>query len=157
MAVGGVQVDPKTRREVKRAGRYEGPTSIMSLLAGRLETAGIENNALTLQIPHYLQLEEDYSAVAAMLEAAGEALGLSADVVESVLGMKARGERQYAQLSRMVAADDDLRQAAERLERQYDAEHPAEPEAPALSPEIERFLGEVVRRIDSGDGPGSSS
>ena len=151
MSLGAGQVDPKTRREIQRATRYEGPTSIMSLLGGLLETRGIENNSLMLQLPHYVQLEDDHTAAAAMLEAAGEAFGLSTEVAETVTGMRARGERQYERIDRMVAADPELRQAVESFERAYDQEQgKREPDGPALSPEIERFLGEVARRIDDG-------
>lgn len=151
MSMGQRQMDVKTRREVRRTTRYEGPTSIMSLLGPQLEARGIENNSLMLQLPHYVQFEDDHSGAAAMLEAVGTALGLSSDVAEAIVGMKARGERQYEQLSRMVSADADLSRAVESFEQIYDAEHDdQEPEGSALSPEIERFLGEVVRRIDDG-------
>ena len=134
MSLGAGQVDPKTRREIQRATRYEGPTSIMSLLGGLLETRGIENNSLMLQLPHYVQLEDDHTAAAAMLEAAGEAFGLSTEVAETVTGMRARGERQYERIDRMVGADPELKQAVESFERAYDQEQgKREPDGPALN------------------------
>lgn len=151
-AVGGHQVDPKTGEPIRPTRRYEGPTSIMSLINASLDSKGIGSNSLMLQLPHYAQLEEDFSAAAAVLEAAAEVFDLRSELGEAILGMKARGERQYDQLSHMVSEDSDLKEAVARLEQIYDAEHrPAEPEGPALSPEIERFLGEITRGMDEGE------
>ncbi len=151
-ATGGNQVDPKTGRTIRPARRYEGPTSIMSLINAGLEAKAIESNSLMLQLPHYAQLEEDFSAAAAVLEATAEVLALPTELGDAILGMRARGERQYNQLNRMVEDDSDLKRAVERLEQIYDDEHPpVEPEGPALSPEIERFLGEITRGMDEGE------
>lgn len=153
MSIGGKQVDARTRREVRRSTRYEGPTSIMSLLGEMLERRGVENNALMLQLPHYVQLDDDHTAAASMLEAAATVLDVEVDVAEAVTGMKVRGQRQYERIDRMVSGDPDLKQAVAGFEQAYDMEHGRpEPDGPALSPEIERFLGEVVRRIDEGTG-----
>ena len=104
-----------------------------------------------LQIPQYLPLEEDYSAAAALLEAAGAALGAASELEAAVLGLKTRGERQYARLSQMVASDGDLIRVVEELEHAYDAERAeTSQDGSGLSPEIERFLGEVGRRFESG-------
>lgn len=154
MTTGSRQLDAKTGRETRRTTRYEGPTSIMSLLTHRLEAREIENNSLMIQLPHYAQIDEDYSAAAAMLEAAGDAFGVSSALSEVVEQMRARGARQYEQLGRMVAASPDLVRAVESFEKIYDAEH-GEPGTggSGLSPEIERFLGEVARRIDEDQEP----
>ncbi len=150
-SVGQTQVDAKTGRPIRRATRYEGPTSIMNLLSARLEALGIENNSLTLQLPHYLPLEEDFSGAAALLEAAGSALGAASELEASVLGLRARGEHQYERLSHMVAADGQLTRVVEELERVYDDGRADRPqEGTTLSPEIEGFLRDVGRGFDSG-------
>ena len=92
----------------------------MNLLSARLEAAGIENNSLTLQIPQYLPLEEDFSAAAALLEAVGAVLGEAPQLEASILGLRVRGEQQYERLSQMVAGDPQLSQVVEQLERVYD-------------------------------------
>lgn len=153
-SVGGVQVDPKTGREIQRNRRYEGPTSMMGFINDELEALGIENMALMLQLPHYSQLEEDFSGVAAALEAIIEMYDLSSEVGESLLGDQARGERQYNRLNSALDADPSLKAMVRQLEEAYDAEEAAAPpqdDSPPLSPEIERFLGEITEGMDSGE------
>lgn len=145
---GGVQVDPRTGRELPRTNRYEGPTSIMNLLSDRLAELAIENTTLMVQLPHYAQMEENYTAAAAMLEAVGDTFGLQSELSERALGYRARGERQREQIDRMVARDLELSAAVKQLEDDYDAQHASDDEVPSLSAEIERFLGEVLGTSD---------
>ena len=152
-AVGGKRGDPKSGRPISQGAGYEGPTSIMSVVNDDLEKLRISNNSLMLQLPHYAQLEEDYSAAAAVLETVSDIYGLASELEESIIGFRARGEPQYAQLSDMVAGDPDMRALVQQLEAAYDAEvASAEDDTPPLSPEIEGFLGEVTGKMDSGEG-----
>lgn len=151
-SVGGNQVDRATGRTPSPARRYEGPTSILNVINDRLEKLGIVNTSLMLQLPHYAQLEEDFSAAAAMLEAVGEIYGLAPEIAERTAAYEARGNMQHEQLDRMVANDPELRALVAGAESAYDAEYPAAvDDGPRLSPEIERFLGEVTGSMDDGD------
>jgi len=147
----GVQVDPRTGRELPRTGRYEGPTSIMNVLNDRLSDLGIESTTLMIQLPHYAQVEENYAGAAAMIEAVGETFGLTSEVSEWTAGYRARGERQREQIDRMVARDLELSATVRQLESEYDAQYAATEEPSALSAEIERFLGEVLGTIEKDD------
>lgn len=151
-SIGGVQIDPKTGRQIAQTQRYEGPTSIMNRVNEGLEERGIKNQSLMLQLPHYAQLEEDYSAAAAMLEALGELCGFSGELTEWIVGYKTRGRRQYEQLDQMVARDPELRGLLAQLEAVYDTEHGASADDSAtLSPEIQQFLNEITGRMDAGE------
>lgn len=104
-----------------------------------------------LQLPHYAQVEENYIGAAAMLEAAADTFGLRSELNERIASYRARGERQREQIDRMVARDLELSAALKQLEDEYDAQHPADEGSTPLSPEIERFLGEVLGTIDRDD------
>ncbi|MGK2966594.1 MAG: PAC2 family protein [Tepidiformaceae bacterium] len=148
-SVAGKQVDRQTGRESPSTRRYEGPTSILNLMNDRLDALGIGNNSLMLQLPHYAQLEEDYTAAGAMLVAIGEIYDLAPELVERAAGYEARGRLQHDKLDRMVANDPELRAMLAGAEAAYDAEEASAPsDTPRLSPEIERFLGEISGVMD---------
>lgn len=152
--VGGQQIDLKTGRQAPRRSRYEGPTSAMYLLTEELEKLGIENTSLMLQLPYYAKLEEDYTGVWVLLEALCEMYDLSSELADTILGDKALGERQYRDLSAHLAGDPDARGLIQQLEAEYDAAETSSSmadDSPALSPEIERFLGEINTRLKQGD------
>ncbi len=152
-AVGGQQIDLKTGQPALPRSRYEGPTSAMYLLTEELEKLGVENTSLMLQLPYYAKLEEDYTGVWVLLEALCKIHDLSRELADTILGDKARGERQYRELSAQLDSDSDARGVIQRLEAEYDAAEASASQAddtPALSPEIERFLGEINRRLKQG-------
>ena len=129
-------------------GSYQGPTSIVNLIADGLDSAGIESSSLMAHIPHYVQLEEDYMASARLLDALCEMYDWP-----RFLADKTRGRRQYDQIERALAGNDEVRKHIARMEQDYDESHrPQAPDDPtdevALPENMEEFLREVGKRLD---------
>ena len=126
-----------------RTNTYQGPTSIVNLIGEGLEDTGIESSSLMVHLPHYVQLDEDYMATARLLEALCAMYGLP-----TFLANKTRGERQYEQIERALAGNNEVRTQITRMEQSYDEEIPPEandpPDAVALPENMEEFLREVV-------------
>ena len=103
-----------------------------------------------VHLPHYVQLDEDYMATARLLEALCAMYGLP-----TFLANKTRGERQYEQIERALAGNDEVREQIARMERAYDEEIPQTPADPpeevALPENMEEFLREVVGDEESED------
>ena len=126
---------------------YRGPTTIMGLLNEGLEREGIENMTLMARLPQYLQLEDDFTGAARMLEILCQLYSLSIEVKETEMG-----RRQYSQADGELGRYGPARELIDRLEAMYDADapgqEPQEPTAP-LSPEIQRFLSDMSVELDN--------
>ncbi len=127
---------------------YQGPTSIVNLISDGLADAGIESSSLMAHLPHYVQLDEDYMASARLLDALCEMYDLP-----RFLADKTRGQRQYDQIERALAGNDDVRKHIVRMEQDYDESNlPQTPddstEEVALPENMEEFLREVGKRLD---------
>ncbi len=131
-------------------GRYEGPSTITTLVTQKATDMGIENASLMVHLPHYAQLEEDFNGAACALEIVAKVYGLPPQLAD-----RKAGAAQYEELNRAVSQNPRLRPVVEQLEANYDARRATTPEqpeaAPPLSPEIERFLKEMDQRFE---GPG---
>ena len=136
-----------------RRSTYQGPTSIVNLIGEGLEEAGIESSSLMVHLPHYVQLDEDYMATARLLEALCAMYNLP-----TFLANKTRGERQYEQIERALAGNDEVRGQIVRMEQTYDEEIPQTPdEAPdevALPEDMEIFLRDALRGLDDKESQG---
>ena len=128
--------------------RYQGPTSINILISEQALKRGIETMILIVHLPHYAQLEEDYSGQYALLSLVCHLYNLSIDLDR----IKQTGEEQYQRISRAVEADPEVRELVRAMEKSYDEglEETRPPGGmPRLSPEIERFLKEMEKRFES--------
>jgi hypothetical protein len=107
-----------------------------------------------VHLPHYAQLEQDYSGQYSLLRLLSLLYGFSLELTE----LKQRGEEQYRRISLAVNRDPQLKGLVEAMERLYDARaaKPEIEETEPLSPEVERFLREMGRRLDqAGNGGGA--
>ena len=135
-----------------RRGPYQGPTSIMNLVGEKLTALGIEDASLMVRLPHYIELEEDYTGADRILTVLSSLYDLPPE-----LGVSRRGPRQYERISADIERNPGVKALVERLEADYDAnlevlsgeatEPVKEPPAP-LSPSVEEFLGELSDRIE---------
>ena len=130
---------------------YRGPTTIMGLLNEALEDIGVENMTLMARLPQYLQLDDDYSGTAKMLEVLKTLYKLDMDITETDIG-----RRQYDQADNEVGPYGSARELVDRLEALYDGDdsnppHPeSEPEEQSpLSPEIQQFLQDLSTSMDN--------
>ena len=136
-----------------RQSNYQGPTTIMNLVATGIDRLGIETINFMVHLPQYLQLEEDYTGTSRMIECL-------ASVYENIppeLAPVRRGQRQYRELSTAVDRNSELKSLIQQMEAYYDAQQDEEDAAAGgasevnLSPEIERFLSELGEQMDNGE------
>jgi len=134
------------RFKVKKS-TYEGPTSILYMISRKAQEIGLETGNLTVHLPQYVQLEEDLSGAAAVLNVLSELYGLPEE-----LQAREKAARQYVELGKTVARNPELGALVQRLESMYDAraEEEREPEdSPPLSPQVERFLLDIDERFSN--------
>ena len=149
MVTGSVQ-GPDSQRQAREAkveeSTYEGPTTIM-YVANRFATSnGMETASMIVHLPQYVQLEEDFSGAARILES----LRVLYDLPERLIDDR-RGRVQYEEVSSALESNPRLKEVVQQLERNYDA-RPAPRETTEqtpLAPEIERFLKEIDQGFDS--------
>jgi hypothetical protein len=127
---------------------YQGPTTIMNLLSEGIERDQIETINFMVHLPQYVQLEEDYSGAARLLDVLCSVYDLSKDLADPE-----RGRRQYLEVNNEVLRNKGLKALIERLEVHYDsraAKRSSESdEGTKLSPEVEKFLKEMGERFES--------
>ena len=145
---GGVPTKGDAGNLRTRASTYQGPTSIMNLVAEGVGKLDLDVTAMTFMVhlPQYLQMEEDYAGAARLLEVLSSIYDLPPDLPPTD-----RGRRQYNELDKAMGRNPELKSLIQRMETQYDAQEAAResdaPSAPALAPEVERFLEEMDRRF----------
>ena len=131
-----------------RTSSYQGPTSIVNLVADGVSDRNIEAISVMVHLPQYVQLEEDYSGAARLLEVLCSVYNLSKDLADPE-----RGRRQYLEVNNEVLRNKGLKSLIERLEVHYDsraAKRSSESdEGTKLSPEVEKFLKEMGERFES--------
>ena len=144
LVTGSLDGEPLTGVEGVTASRrptYEGPTSIMNMVGDRLRELDVETMMLMVRLPQYVQIEEDYSGVARLLNVLCSLYDFPPETEVSQ-----RGERQYARVSREIKErNPGVGALVERLEQDYDArmDSPSEEPIPPLPPSVEEFLGEL--------------
>ena len=102
-----------------------------------------------VRLPHYAQLDEDYSGVAKLLEILCDMYNLPSDLIDS-----GRGQQQYQQIDAAVARNPQAKSLVQQLETGYDAvaRQSSEESTPSFSPEVEQFLEEMDRRLGEEQG-----
>jgi hypothetical protein len=128
-----------------RGSAYQGPTSIMNLVSDSLEALHIESLTLMVHLPQYLELEEDYSGTARLLQVLCDLYDLPAALADP-----GRGQRQYAQVSSEVEQHAGMKALIRQLETYYDskASAGAEESSPPLSPQVQNFLRDMGQRLE---------
>ena len=133
---------------------YQGPTSIMNLVADRLGEQGVETMMLMARLPHYVELEADFAGRTKMLQVLGTLYNFPAEYAQS-----RRDTQQYERFSSEMKKNPQVKSLVERLETDYDArrgrrqQHRQDDDTPAdegpdenltpLPPSVEQFLGEL--------------
>ncbi|MBI2964855.1 MAG: PAC2 family protein [Chloroflexi bacterium] len=129
-----------------RRSSYEGPTSATNQISQQALQMGVKTLSLIVHLPMYLQLENDFSGAARLLEGIAPMYGLSMPPPELEIGAS-----QYAQVSPAVLRNPQLAELVARMEKDYDAQPPDAPQGNVkLAPEIEKFLEDIRRAGDEG-------
>ena len=133
-----------------RQSSYQGPTTIMNLLAVGIDDLEMETLNFMAHLPQYAQLEEDYSGVSRMIEVLSS---IYADIPKDLSPIR-RGQRQYSDFTKAVDKHSELKGLIEQMESMYDSDRKSEldesqgDEASSLSPEIEDFLDEIGQQLE---------
>ncbi len=126
------------------ASRYQGPTTITTLISQKAPSIGMETMTLIVHIPQYTQLEEDYAGAARLMDLIASIYGIPIDKE-----YYEKASEQAEEINEALNKNPQLKAIVKELEAQYGT-HPKErPEqkAPPLSPEVEQFLSEMERRF----------
>ena len=142
-AAGGQRAVEESKGVRVQESTYQGPTSITSLINQEALKLGIEHMTFVVHLPQYVQLEEDYTGAAQLMELLCTMYQLPPHLID-----RERGQRQYQELTAAVERNSELKGVLQQLESQYD-DRQGPPEEPRLelSPEVEKFL----RELDQGD------
>jgi hypothetical protein len=149
LPVSGGAVGSKAAYQLEVAGirnsRYEGPTSITSMVTEKLSGMGIDSLTMVVHLPQYTELDEDYLGVERLMEVLCTLFGLSPDpeIIK-------RAEQQRGQISEAVGANPDMKIFLEQMETHYDMrDEPLPPprEPTRLSPDVEGFLKDMEHRF----------
>jgi predicted ATP-grasp superfamily ATP-dependent carboligase len=100
-------------------GGYQGPTSIMALTVEMLRARGISTMNLSVQLPHYARLDEDYRGQETLMRILDRLYNLGLDLEE----VTKRANTQYFELDKAVSADPEAKVAIRQLEQFYDDDH----------------------------------
>jgi predicted ATP-grasp superfamily ATP-dependent carboligase len=133
-----------------RTGVYQGPTSIVNLVTESLEAAGVVNSSLMVHIPQYVQLDEDHTGAARLIEVLCAMYGFPVALADT-----ARGDLQYEEIDQAVKNNPDISRFITQLEAEYDrvrsgSEADESAQLMPLSPDVEDFLREMGQRLDGG-------
>jgi hypothetical protein len=124
--------------------RYEGPTTICSLISQRIGELGGETITLIVSLPQYTQLDDDFIGTLRLESILSSLynLPLPEDGIQ-------KAQQQRDQINDAVESNPQVKEIVEHLERSFDgrAENFDEEEPPPLSPEVEDFLREMERRF----------
>ena len=144
LLVSGIVPEEEGERFGITRSNYQGPTSITYLVTQEAAKLGIKTMNFLVHLPNYAQLDEDYAGVARILEILCAQYDLPAHLADSE-----RGQRQYKQVDAAVASNPQARTLVQQLEANYDtrAKGTKEEGPTPLSPEVERFLLEMDKRL----------
>ncbi|XUW99590.1 MAG: PAC2 family protein [Dehalogenimonas sp.] len=127
---------------------YEGPTSIMSLVAQEARKLGIETLSLVVHLPIYLPLPVDHRGEVPLLEICESLYGIPVPAVD-IEKAKEENDQVNSMAEAFLKEHPQLRFMLTQLENNYDA-RVKNREQVRLSPEIEKFLQDMSRGFEAG-------
>ncbi|GAB3585124.1 PAC2 family protein [Calidifontibacter terrae] len=98
-------------------GTVQVPGTLESLLHLRLDEAGIDAVGFAVHVPHYLAQMDFVDSAVATIDAISGLTGLSLPVTD--LAMQA--ELNRVEITRQIESNDEIKEAVEGMEQQYDA------------------------------------
>jgi proteasome assembly chaperone (PAC2) family protein len=147
--ISGGSSDPNLNSDLEKLGinrsRYEGPTTICNLITQEAEKAGVETLSFMVHLPNYVELEEDYMGMVALLKVLRALYDIPID--ESDLR---KADSEMESIDAAVQQDRKSRGLVAQLERQYDARIASRKteKEPKLSPQIDDFLKQMEDRFE---------
>ena len=129
-----------------RRNTYQGPTSIVNLVNEALLQLELDTPSLMAHLPQYVQLDEDHMGASRLMEV----LCAVYDFPKS-LADPTRGQQQYADITRAVEDNPEVKNLIAQLETYYDrvlSGSQTTDEGVSFSPDVEKFLREMGDRLD---------
>lgn len=149
LRISGTASDPETNRKLTtygaRPSRYEGPTTLMTMVPAEAAARGMETMSVMVRLPQYAPLDEDYVGALRVLTVLADVYHIPVDTHD----LQTKADEQVRQINLAVAANPQLQRAVTHLEERYDARHGRAPhevapqEPTPLPPSIEQFLREL--------------
>lgn len=128
-----------------RYSKYEGPTSIAYMVSREMQDLGFETGNLTIHLPQYVQVEEDFTGAAVVMKVLSNIYDLPEELQDT-----GAAKKQYSEFSASVARNPELKSLVDRLEAMYDAKVAKEQQVrdePPLSRPVEEFLSDIDKRF----------
>ncbi|MBM3944052.1 MAG: PAC2 family protein [SAR202 cluster bacterium] len=140
----GEQVERAHGLVSPRPNTYQGPTSIINMVADQLSESEVRVASVMAHLPQYARLDEDEMGTARIMEVLCAVYDFPASLADTTAG-----QRQYADIGRAVESNPEVKALISQLEVYYDKTQvvPDPTETPKLSPELERFLKEVSKGL----------
>ncbi len=142
----------------QRQNSYQGPTSIVNMVAELVSERRIPTSSLMAHLPQYMQLDEDHMGCARIVEILSAMFDLPRNLAD-----RQRGIRQYEDVNKAVENNPEVGSLIGRLEAYYDrvladasmsgAMEEDEDESPDLAPGVEQFLREVTGETGGDETP----
>jgi hypothetical protein len=149
LLVTGGSTGQQTARDLKRLGiegsKYQGPTTITSLISQRAPEFGMETMSLIVHLPQYTQLDEDFTGASRLMDMVASLYAVPPD---KEYYDKAR--QQVDEINDAMTKNPQLKAIVKELETQQQEPRPRrkpEQRTPKLSPEVEGFLSEMEKRF----------
>ena len=130
---------------------YQGPTSIVNLVAQELEKVNdIEVTSLMVHLPQYVQFEQDHLGTFRLCQVLCKMFDLKYDLSD-----EHKGQEQYKYIEQLIENNPNAsKDIITKLEKQYDGKYDEDLDTDftindlPLLPDIEKFLREVGNRLD---------
>jgi predicted ATP-grasp superfamily ATP-dependent carboligase len=127
-----------------QSSEYEGPTTIAILTSQEALKHDIETMSLIVHLPQYTQLEQDYAGQLRLLEVICSLYNFPVDLSP----IRHKAEKQYEKFSKAMKIENKLEMLVQQLEMLYENRTgKSQEQMPRLSPEIEKFLSEIDKKI----------
>ncbi len=122
-----------------RESDYDGPTSITLMIQQNLRDKGIPTNTFVVHLPQYLEIEEDYSGQARIMEILCALYNFPEKYFD-----KQQGDDQYLEAAAYIQNAEDITNLVDMLEQSYDSTYTNKNDVlTELSPDIEDFLKDI--------------
>ena len=149
------QADKAAGLVSQRRSTYQGPTSIVNLVAELATENKVSTTSLMAHLPQYMQLDEDHMGSSRIVEILSAMFDLPRSLADHD-----RGLRQYEDVNRAVENNSEVKSLIGRLESYYDrvladqgqgSGEDDDDETSDLAPDVEQFLREVTGQTEEDD------
>jgi hypothetical protein len=145
LIVNGGALGRGAQQDLKKSGalqtRYQGPTSITTLITQRAPEFGIETNWFIVSLPQYVVLEEDYLGKVRLMEILNLLYHIPIDKKDFEKALEQRGL-----ISQKVERTPELKNLLPQLETMYEVRIKSKEgeKMPKLSSEVEETLWKII-------------